>query len=309
MFYIMIYKEKLQNLIQRCLDFNKIVKPGTMFSKNLHNQLRYIKKRASIVWVAMFMNAVFYALVPFAIPGRHLPEDKQVIYGLDPIFESPNYEIAFVILSFGIYICGLFFANVTALTLVILGYVEAQLLALTTELQNLWEHAEIFYETHALTIHDHNIKNKIKNIFINECLKEIALFHILNINIIRKFEDIFRGTKAVALISTILAIISELLGGIETTYLQITYTLVVVFTETYAGQKLIDASIKFEKGVYSCNWENFDSNNMKIIATILPSAQKTMNITAGGVTVLDYCCFFAVIKFSYSVYNTLRLQV
>lgn len=71
----------MQNLIHSCVQFNKLVKPGTRFSKNLHKHLKYIKKRATVVWLAITINAVFYGLLPLAMPGRHLPEDNQVIYG------------------------------------------------------------------------------------------------------------------------------------------------------------------------------------------------------------------------------------
>lgn len=226
------------------------------------------------------------------------------------MFESPNYEIAYLVMGICVYICALFLANVTALNLVILGYVEAQMIALTTEIQNLWINAEIFCKTRAVSFkQDSTSKNKIKNIFTNECLKEIALFHILNINVIKEFEDVFRVTKAVELLCIIFSIITELLGGIENTYLQMTCTFVLIFIESLAGQKLMDASSMFEKAVYNCNWEKFDVTNMKIVAIILPNAQKTLNITAGGMAVLNYSCFLSVIKFSYSVYNTLRLKV
>ncbi|XP_022115790.2 uncharacterized protein LOC110993736, partial [Pieris rapae] len=304
------HRKRVQNLIHSCLQFNNLVKTGTIFSKNLYSHLKHIKTRASIVWLAITINAVFYGLLPLAMPGRHLPEDNQVIYGLEPMFESPNFEIAYVVMGICVYICALFLANVTALNLVILGYVEAQMITLSIELQNLWKNAECFCETHASSyIKDEVMKNHIKNRFTNECLKDIVLFHIHNVSIIKEFEDVFRVTKAIELMCIIFSIVTELLGGIENTYLQMTCTFVLIFIESLAGQKLMDASCMFEKAVYDCNWENFDKSNMKIVAIILPSAQKTLNITAGGMTVLNFTCFLSVIKFSYSVYNTLRLKV
>ncbi|CAK1550346.1 unnamed protein product [Leptosia nina] len=308
MLYMIIYKKDMQNLIESCIKFNKLVKPGNAFSKNLHIHLRYIKKRATVVWVAMIVNAIFYGLIPLAIPGRHLPEDNHIIYGLDPMFVSPNYEIAYVVMGICVYICALFLANITALNLVILGYVESQMIALSKELQNLWRNSELFYTTH----HghgSHNSKEIIKNVFINETLKEIIYFHIMNINIIKEFESVFRVTKAVEFMFIIFSIISELLGGVENTNLQITCTFVLIFMECLAGQKLIDASTVFERAVYNSQWENFDVGNQKIILLILPNTQKTLRITAGGMATLDFSCFLSVIKFSYSIYNTLRLKV
>ncbi|CAK1550345.1 unnamed protein product [Leptosia nina] len=310
MFHMIVYKKRVQSLIDNCLMLNELVKPGTVYSKNLHTHLRYIKKRATVVFITMVMNGILYVLMPIVLPGRHLTEDYQVIYGLEPMLETPNFEIASVMMALSVYICVFSMANITAFNLIILGYIEAQMVALSREIQSVWKNAEEFCKQRDHPhVPSHGLKHELQNMFVNETLKEIICFHIKCIEIIKEYNSVFRVTKAIEFTVIILAIISELLGGIENTYLEIPFTFVLISMECVAGQKLTDASSNFERAVYSCKWENFNVKNRRIILSMLPIAQRMLSISAGGMAVLNYSCMLSVAKFSYSTYNTLRLMV
>ncbi|CAF4928273.1 unnamed protein product [Pieris macdunnoughi] len=309
MFQMIIYKKKVQGLIENVQGFNYFVKPDTTFSKNIHTHLRYIKKRAMVVWITMVVDGMVYILIPIIMPGRHLPEDLQIIYGLEPMFKSPNFEIAMIITALGVYICVFSLANVTAMNIVILGYIEAQMIALSKEIKNVWNSAEYSYRKHAISYKSSGSKTIIKNIYVNEKLKEIIYFHVKCIEALKYYDNVFNVTKAIEFLLIVLGIISELLGGVESTYLEMLFTVVLISIECISGQKLKDASMMFERAVYDCKWENFDINNRKTILFMLPSAQRTLKITAGGTTPLDFRCMLAVFRFSYSTYNTLRLMV
>ncbi|XP_045500355.1 uncharacterized protein LOC123697835 [Colias croceus] len=310
MFYMIIYKKKVQSLIQNYLLLNLLVKPESSFSKNLHIQLRFIKKRATTVWATMAMNGILYIAVPIFMPGRHLAEDFLVIYGLEPMLESPNFEIASAMIGISVYLCVCSLGSITAMNLIIIGYSESQMISLSKELNYLWQDAKDFTTSLQKSIvYKYAKKTSIINTYITERLKEIIFLHIRNIQVIEEFESVFSITKAIEFIFIILAIISELLGGIENTYLQIPFSFVLILMECFAGQKLMDACEMFERAIYNCNWEKFNVTNRRTILMMLVSAQKTLSISAGGMAALNFACLLSVMKFSYSTYNTLRLMV
>ncbi|XP_047522145.1 uncharacterized protein LOC125061050 [Pieris napi] len=160
--------KKVQGLIENVQGFNYFVKPDTTFSKNIHTHLRYIKKRAMVVWITMVVDGMVYILIPIIMPGRHLPEDLQIIYGLEPMFKSPNFEIAMIITALGVYICVFSLANVTAMNIVILGYIEAQMIALSKEIKNVWNSAEYSYRKHAISYKNFVETKKIEHLGLIE---------------------------------------------------------------------------------------------------------------------------------------------
>lgn len=76
--------------------------------------------------------------------------------------------------------------------------------------------------------------------------------------------------------------------------------------DCFSGQRLMDASIVFEAAVYDCKWEKFDKANMKMVLVILQSSQKTMTLSAGGISMLSFSCLMSVTRGIYSAYTTLR---
>lgn len=101
-------------------------------------------------------------------------------------------------------------------------------------------------------------------------------------------------------------LIAELLGGLENTYIEMPFALMQVAMDCLIGQRMMDACKKFEYAVYDCKWENFDVTNMKTVLLILQNAQKTMVLSAAGMTSLNYNCLMTIIRSIYSAYTTLR---
>nr|XP_034834933.1 uncharacterized protein LOC117991444 [Maniola hyperantus] len=322
--FMVINKDTVQGIVQRYLECDSNVVPGSRFSKNLRTKLRDVKKRVIIAWSSLILIGLAYVLRPFVLPGRHFTEDLYVIYGLEPMIETPNYEIASTFMTITICTGVYTLAGVTAFILVIIGYIEAQILALSDEMLTLWEDAEKHYENYIETNNINSSNNRVEgdsningvdhktqtiNTYINNRLKKIITFHITDINLLNDFEAVFRVTMAIEFGLIVVGIVSELLGGIENTYIELPYTFLQIYMDCYIGQKVIDASNIFEKAVYNCNWENFDKANMKIVLTMLQSSQKSLKLTAGGLAILDYVCLMAVIKSTYSFYTTLHSTI
>lgn len=68
-------------MTEECLECDSFVVPGSRFHSNLMKALRSVKRRAMWFWIIINLNSVAYTLMPFFIPGRHLPEDLLIIYG------------------------------------------------------------------------------------------------------------------------------------------------------------------------------------------------------------------------------------
>ncbi|KAL0870897.1 hypothetical protein ABMA27_004732 [Loxostege sticticalis] len=316
--YMFIYRDKVRKLVDKYLDCDALVKPGSRFSNNLMKILRGVKKRAMIFWVVIIGNGVVYILKPIILPGRHLMEDSFILFGLEPSHESPNFEISFLLMAGGVIFTCYLPANITAFLIIITGYTEAQMLALSKELLSLWSDAQEYYLEHvSLAIEDlsepvvkisneQRTKDKIINEYIRKRLHEFINLHTTNINLLHQTENIFRGAIAIEFMVLIVGLIVILLGGLENTYMEIPFALMQVAMDCLTGQRVMDASITFEKAVYDCKWENFDVSNRKTVLLMLQSSQKIMKLSAGGVTMLSFSSFMGVIRSIYSAYTALR---
>lgn len=229
------------------------------------------------------------------------------------MYETPNYQIAFFLMTSGVIFTCYLPANITAFLIVITGYIEAQMLALTEELLHLWEDAEKDYHKNKQTnnVLDKTEDNQVnKTKFINEYigvrLKDIIKNHGLNISLLHQVEYVFSGAIALEFFLLVIGLIAELLGGLENTYIEIPFAMMQVGMDCFTGQRVMDASTKFERAVYDCKWENFNKANMKIVQIMLQSSQKTMKLSAGGIIMLSFSCLMQVNRSVYSAYTTLR---
>lgn len=227
--------------------------------------------------------------------------------------ETPNYQIATtfftITTSFGVYtmVC------IGVYVIVIVGYNEAQLHALGIELRNLWDDGHSIYNNIKHRIKDKRkavfIKEKIINEFIRVRLKYVVKFHVANINLQHDIDKEFRPIFAVEYTIMAFAIIAELLGGLENTYLVVPFTSVLILMDCLSGQRLIDACDDFERSIYFCQWENFNTSNQKTVLLMLMMSQKTLMLSAGGVNQLNYNCLMVILKSTYSTYTTLQSTV
>lgn len=308
-FYTYIYIKKVRKIVEGYLACDALVDTSGRFYVNLLKTLRTVKTRCITYWLVIMSNGFAYWSKPFFMQGRHLLEDRVIIYGLEPMLESPNYEIAYFIMTASVCFICYAAANVTALLIAVVGYTEAQLLALSEELTHIWEDAEKHYysiRTNNRDLKTDDTKHKVMNEFIRHSLVSIIKSHATNINLIHQVESVFKGAIAIGYVFLIMGLIAELLGGLENTFLQIPFAIIQVAVDCYTGQKMMDANFVFERAVYDCGWEQFDKVNMKIILLLLQNSQKTLKLSAGGITMLNFSCMMSVFKSIYSAYTTLR---
>ncbi|XP_047535751.1 uncharacterized protein LOC125070095 [Vanessa atalanta] len=277
------------------------------------SNVKVVKRRATVIWVFLISDGAVYIIIPFVVPGRLFTVDIIVIYGLEPMLETPNYEIATFITTLSVGFAVYTMVSVAVYVIVIVGYNEAQLHALSEELLNVWDDSQYFYNNmkHRITdkVHAVYIRNKIINEFIRIRLRDIIKFHIANINLMREFDHDIRSTLAIEYTINTISIITELLGGLENTYLQLPYTAVHILMVCLAGQRIIDACDHFEKSVYSCKWENFNTSNRRTVYLMLIMSQKTLMLSAGGVVKLNFTCMMNILRSTYSTYTTLKSMV
>ncbi|XP_064073633.1 uncharacterized protein LOC113404327 [Vanessa tameamea] len=306
-------KEDVKNTVDRFLKCDSQVISDTRFYKNLRKYLRVVKRRATVIWVFLISDGAVYIIIPFVVPGRLFTVDIIVIYGLEPMLETPNYEIATFITTLSVGFAVYTMVSVAVYVIVIVGYNEAQLHALSEELLNVWDDSKYFYNNikHRITdkVHAVYIRKKIMNEFIRIRLRDIIKFHIANINLMREFDHDIRSTLGIEYTINTISIITELLDGLENTYLQLPYTVVHILMVCLAGQRIIDACDHFEKSVYSCKWENFNTSNRRTVYLMLIMSQKTLMLSAGGVVKLNFTCMMNVLRSTYSTYTTLKSMV
>lgn len=256
----------------------------------------------------------------FFLPPKEVKFPTFVL-GLEPMFQTPNYEIAAVVMAIDVVFICYTVANVSGFLIVIIGYTEAQMLSLSEEMLHLWSDAQDHYQKtmkewsnfesvyfENKIFNDHK-EADILNEYIKKKLVDIIGRHAVNVNLLEEIEYAMRGPNAVGFLFLIIGLIAELLGGLNNTMLQIPFTLIQVGVDCYIGQKVMDANIRFEQAVYDCKWENFNESNKKIVLVMLQNSQKTMTLSAGGMATLSFSCFMSIIKSSYSAYTTLGSMI
>lgn len=234
------------------------------------------------------------------------------------MFDSPNFELAHFLMDASVTFICYTTANITSFIIITAGYTEAQLLALSTELINVWEDATIqYYADIDITPDDlysdlkPNFRTNAKlfiNLDVKRRLVQIIKTHAMNISLLRQIEAVFRESMAVGFLFLIISLIGELLGGLENTFLQVPFTLSQVAMDCFTGQRVMDASLRFERAVYNCKWENFDVNNRKIVLLMLQNSQKTLTLSAGGITVLSFSTLMSILRSVYTAYTTFRTK-
>lgn len=229
------------------------------------------------------------------------------------MLEPPNYEIALflttVTTGFGVYTM----VSVATYIIVIVGYAEAQLNALSEELRNVWFDSQHYYDDMKDKIQENmqviEIKHMIMNEFVRVRLKDIIRFHIVNINLVHELDQEFRNTLALECCIMGFSIICELLGGLKHTFIQLPFSLIHASMDCLAGQRLIDAGNNFENALYNCKWENFNVENRKTVLLMLGMSQKTLMLSAGGIAKFNFNCLMKILKSTYSAYTTLESTI
>ncbi|XP_075980775.1 uncharacterized protein LOC142979627 [Anticarsia gemmatalis] len=307
--YMFLQTSKINKIADGYLSCDALVVPGSRFHINLQKTMRKVKIRAMMYWMVIVGNGVLYLLKPVILPGRNLPENHYVIYGLEPMFETPNYEIAYFMMIAGVFIICYVPANVTAYFIVIAGYTESQMLALSEEVLKVWPDALKQAEEEMSTDRAEENTKAVINKLVKRNLKEIIIRHALLIDLFDQVEHVFRGAVALGFVLLVLGLLAELLGKLENTYLQMPFAFVQVAMDCFTGQRVMDASVVFEQAVYECQWENFDRTNMKLVHVMMQNSQKIMSLSAGGMTMLSFNCFMSIAKGVYSAYAALRSAV
>ncbi|XP_063537570.1 uncharacterized protein LOC134746928 [Cydia strobilella] len=302
--YMYWNKNKLKRIIDAYILCDSKVEPNSRMSRNMKVTLKSVKKRAFFFWIFVVSEAVVYLMVRPLVVERSSMKDYQLLWGLDPMVETPNFEISVFVITMTVPVIVFVPINTIVLLIVIAGYSEAHMLALSEELLCLWEDAVIDYQMQP-PIKESNHIISIDE-FVKRRLENIIKSHAQSIHMFQLVEDVFRNGIAIQFILFSIALVSCLMAGLQNTYAQIPFILMIIGMNCFTGQNLMDASCTFEAAVYRCKWEKFDRNNMKSVLLILRIAQKNMKLSARGVVFLTYASFTYIVKSIYSMYTAFK---
>ncbi|XP_063536835.1 uncharacterized protein LOC134746397 [Cydia strobilella] len=302
--YMYWNKNKLKRIIDAYILCDSNVEPNSRMSRNIEVTLKSVKKRVFISWIfVVSLVAVHFIGRPLVV-DRNSMKDYQLLLGLDPGVETPNFEISVFVITMTVPIILFAPVNIIVLLIVIAGYSEAYMLALSEELLCLWEDAETDYQMQP-PIEESNHIISIDE-FVKRRLDNIIKSHVQSIQMFQQVDDVFRNGNAIQFVLFSISVAACLMGGLQNTYAQIPFILLLVGMNCFTGQNLLDASCTFEAAVYLCNWEKFDRNNMKSVLLMLRSAQKNMKLSARGVAFLTYASLTYIFKSIYSMYTAFQ---
>ncbi|XP_063537571.1 uncharacterized protein LOC134746929 [Cydia strobilella] len=303
-FHMYWNKNKLRLIIDAYILCDSNVEPYSRMSRNIEVTLKSVKKRALIFCIFIMSQVVVYLTVRPLVVDRSSMKDYQILWGLDPMVETPNFEISVFVITMTVPIIVFTPVNIIVLLIVIAGYSEAHMLALSEELLYLWEDAVIDYQMQPSKKESNHIISIDE--FVKRRLENIIKSHVQSIQMFQLVDDVFRNGIAIQFILFSISIVACLMAGLQNTYVQIPFILMLVGMNCFTGQNLMDASCTFEAAVYRCKWEKFDRNNMKSVLFMLRIAQKNIKLSAGGVAFLTFASFTYIVRSIYSMYTAFQ---
>ncbi|XP_026741903.1 uncharacterized protein LOC113503958 [Trichoplusia ni] len=305
-------RDQIRSLTDDLLEFDSKTLPDHRRSRNVLKHLRDVKKRAIVLWLVIVGTGFMFIIKHFIAP-EHLTDDTFAPYGFGSMEESPNYEIVAAMMAVCVTFINGFSGNMTAYIIIITGYVEAQMLAVSHELENIWKDAQDhFRTTRNLEIEinkDEAKKQRILNQYVSDRLKVIIAQHATLKQFYLKVRDVLKGFLGIAFFVLIAGLLFNLLGGLRNTYMHLPFVFLQIAMDCFIGQRMKDAGIVFSRAVYACGWENFDKNNMRMVLIMLQNSQRITVLSAGSFVNVNYKCLMATIKGSYSSYTTFESSV
>lgn len=141
-----------------------------------------------------------------------------------------------------------------------------------------------------------------RKLFVKSNLPKLIRRHALLLDVFKNLKSLYSVPIAVDMSSNVLCVglYFYMSSNDFFNYSSVLiYCFLTFFSYCMLGQYITDASERFERAVYSCGWENFDSREKKLIYLTLIQAQKPVVLLAGDVTPLNMYTFTSTLQFVY----------
>ncbi|XP_028175544.1 odorant receptor 10a-like [Ostrinia furnacalis] len=298
-------------------------------NSSAHKQMLAILRKAHMVSWLVILNQCFTHFVYLILPvfftilsnDRYLPTMPGDIYGIFSKYESPYYEIAFILT-----IIATLFSVINQT-----GYIVLFVVLLAHELGHFYAICEILNEIHGIVYNQDLISDAIKNNGQNEekessqmmatehslteiqkpkKIQELLVFCVKHHQFIMRFHakigDLYKVIFGAHFLIMVIVLVTTLQtlnswGLINTALTGLTAVMPLV-VYCFGGEMLISSSLAMADAVYACGWEGMRVKQARIALLILCVAQHPLYYTAAGIFIMNRETFGDVAQVVYKIY-------
>lgn len=220
--------------------------------------------------------------------------------GLSPKYETPYFEITFVLTTFATCFS---VVNQT-------GYIILFVSVLAHELGQYYAIAETLTDLRKkLTLAETDRINRAEE--IDELIKETLMFcirrHQFIMELHAKIKELYKAIFGAHffMMTVVLVTTLQTLGAwdIRNTILTGVTGILPLFIYCFGGEMLKSAQTDLTSALYGCGWEMMSAKQARSVLLMLNIAQKPLYLTAAGVFVMDRETFGDVAQVVYKVYT------
>ncbi|CAG9795764.1 unnamed protein product [Diatraea saccharalis] len=286
--------------------------------------MKTIQKAGYVSWLVI-LNQMFvhvsYLLLPFLMTifgnNRYLPTTPGGIYGIPSKYESPYYEINFIVTTIATTFSGI---NQT-------GYIVLFVTLVGNELGHFYAICETLNDIHKIlynnTQHNEEERNncadskqttalsdsafaedkhkKIDNM-LRFCVKHQQFLFRYHEKICELYKVIFGAHFLIMIIVLVTTLQTMNSWGLMNTILTGVTGTMPLIVYCFGGELLLTAGSDMSYGIYSCGWEAMEIKHSRMVQLMLCMSQHPLCYTAAGIFIMNHDTFGNVVQVIYKIY-------
>ncbi|XP_022816679.1 odorant receptor 10a-like [Spodoptera litura] len=276
-------------------------------SASKKRMLSTLQRARYVSWLVVANEAfthITYLLMPFLFTvfgnDRYLPTTPGETYGLSPKYETPFYEITFVLTCVATAFSAI---NQT-------GYIVLFVTLICHELGHFYAITEALDEIHTILIKNERSRNNVGEERERESVDELIMFcvkhHQFLMHYHGKIRELYKMIFGAHFLSMTVVLVTTLqtmnAWDVRNTILTGVTGIMPLFLYCFGGEMLISAGLQMSTSVYSCGWELMEAKQARVILLMLCLSQRPLYLTAADIFVMNRETFGDVAQVVYKIY-------
>uniref|UniRef100_A0A2H1WG60 Odorant receptor n=1 Tax=Spodoptera frugiperda TaxID=7108 RepID=A0A2H1WG60_SPOFR len=277
-------------------------------SASQKRMLSTLQRARYVSWLVVANEAfthVTYLLMPFLFTvfgnDRYLPTTPGETYGLSPKYETPFYEITFVLTCVATAFSAI---NQT-------GYIVLFVTLICHELGHFYAITEALDEIHTILIKNERSPNEGEETererkSVDELIIFCVKHHQFLMHYHGKIRELYKMIFGAHFLSMTVVLVTTLqtmnAWDVRNTILTGVTGIMPLFLYCFGGEMLISAGLEMSTSVYGCGWELMEAKQARVILLMLCLSQRPLYLTAADIFVMNRETFGDVAQVVYKIY-------
>ncbi|KAJ8717900.1 hypothetical protein PYW07_005830 [Mythimna separata] len=301
-FFMWTARSRLRTVFEMSRHGLDSIPAGTESKKKMLQTLQRARYVSWLVIANQAITHVTYLLMPFLFTvfgnDRYLPTTPGETYGLSPKYETPFYEITFVLTCVATAFSAI---NQT-------GYIVLFVTLICHELGHFYAITEALNGIQKTLIKNEKSRNseEAENESIDEMLIFCVKHHQFLMQYHGKIRELYKMIFGAHFMSMTIVLVTTLqtmnVWDVRNTILTGVTGIMPLFLYCFGGEMLISAGLEMSASVYGCGWELMEAKQAKVVLLMLCLSQRPLCLTAADVFVMNRETFGDVAQVVYKIY-------